>query len=113
MLSLGGIIYVSLSVDKWFFRRISKLGTLITISKTRRPALASPGPPPSTPSVVFLTQIRVSPRCYPKFEVTTITGMKKCEMFGCRNTGVKMYRLGPATTVWLCADCFQIEIDKS
>ena len=31
--------------------------------------------------------------------------MKKCETFGCTNTGVQMYQIAPATNVWLCAQC--------
>ena len=31
--------------------------------------------------------------------------MKKCETFGCANTGEQMYQIAPATNVWLCAQC--------
>ena len=31
--------------------------------------------------------------------------MKKCETFGCTNTGVQMDQIAPATNVWLCAQC--------
>lgn len=42
-------------------------------------------------------------------------GMKmKCETFGCTNLGFKIYHLGPATVVWLCAPCIQVaERDKT
>ena len=31
--------------------------------------------------------------------------MKKCETFGCTNTGEQMYQIAPATNVWLCVQC--------
>ena len=37
--------------------------------------------------------------------------MKKCEMFGCTNTGVQMYAIAPATTIWLCGQCVK-ELEK-
>ena len=34
--------------------------------------------------------------------------MKKCETFGCNNTGLQMYAIAPATNVWLCAECMAV-----
>ena len=33
--------------------------------------------------------------------------MKKCDMIGCSNPGIKMYHLAPGTTVWLCGPCIE------
>ena len=33
--------------------------------------------------------------------------MKKCETFGCTNTGVQMYQIAPATNVWLYANVWR------
>ena len=33
---------------------------------------------------------------------------KKCDTFGCQNTGVQMYQIAPGTSVWLCAKCIEI-----
>ena len=33
--------------------------------------------------------------------------MRKCEMFGCRNSGTQMYQIAPGTTVWLCGPCIK------
>jgi len=39
--------------------------------------------------------------------------MKKCETFGCTNTGVQMYQIAPATNVWLCAQCMAAAEEES
>ena len=39
--------------------------------------------------------------------------MKKCETFGCNNTGVQMYQIAPATNVWLCAQCMGAAEEES
>lgn len=39
--------------------------------------------------------------------------MKKCETFGCTNTGLQMYQIAPATNVWLCAQCMAAAEEES
>ena len=39
--------------------------------------------------------------------------MKKCETFGCTNTGVQMYQIAPATNVGLCAQCMATAEEES
>ena len=33
--------------------------------------------------------------------------MRKCEMFGCTNSGAQMYQIAPGTSVWLCGQCMK------
>lgn len=31
--------------------------------------------------------------------------IKKCEMFGCLNKGLRLFQIAPGTNVWLCYEC--------